>query len=486
MTTFDDTYWSNTAKALNVSVDVRHTNFAKFVADHCAARLKFVEGLGWYRWDGMVWAPTGDDGAALQAVTEASNALIQRMVASEDDRSWGGAAVSKMLNGRERSVMVREMTALPEFRATVDDFENARHLLTFQNGTVDLRSGEIRPHDPDDRLTFAALVDYNPDAEAPRWVQFIAEVFPDRPELQRYYQDFLGVCITGEVRDHLLGVWYGAHGRNGKGTTVRTMQAAFGPQIVREVDFGLYEGGRGREPHTEQIAALRGARMVVAQEGEAEVPMNTARLKKHTGGDRIQARHLYGKEFTFVPTFTLVLATNHLPEFAAGGAALWARTKAILFGESFAGREDPELEPTIQGPELEGVAAWVVEGAKRYYAAGRLYDIEEVKEATQQHREAVDPLKALVGEIFEYDDGCEVSRTDFNRRLKEWCADNGDTSAKYKPGSVKKQLLNRGVVERRAMDGWKYAGIRFPEERASERQQTTDGVADIFGQQQSA
>ncbi|WP_326649108.1 hypothetical protein [Streptomyces sp. NBC_01750] len=219
MTTFDDAYWSRTAKALNVSVDVRHTNFAKFVADHCADRLKFVEGLGWYRWDGKVWAPTGDDGAALQAVTEASNALIQRMVASEDDRSWGGAAVSKMLNGRERSVMVREMTALPEFRATVDDFDNARHLLTFQNGTVDLRTGEIRPHDPDDRLTFAALVDYDPDAKAPRWEQFIAEVFPGKPELQRYYQDFLGVCITGEVRDHLLGVWYGAHGRNGKGTT---------------------------------------------------------------------------------------------------------------------------------------------------------------------------------------------------------------------------------------------------------------------------
>ncbi|WP_326649109.1 hypothetical protein [Streptomyces sp. NBC_01750] len=226
--------------------------------------------------------------------------------------------------------------------------------------------------------------------------------------------------------------------------------------------------------------------MVVAQEGEAEVPMNTARLKKHTGGDRIQARHLYGKEFTFVPTFTLVLATNHLPEFAAGGAALWARTKAILFGESFAGREDPELEPTIQGAELQGVAAWIVEGAKRYYTAGRLYDIDEVREATQQHKEAVDPLKALVGEIFEYDDGYEISRTDFNRRLKEWCADNGDTSAKYKPGSVKKQLLNRGVIERRSKDGWKYAGIRFPEDRASERQQTADGVTDIFGQQQSA
>jgi putative DNA primase/helicase len=482
MTDFNDAYWTRTAKDINVSHEVRHANFAKFVAEHSAHSLKFVTGLGWYRWTGKVWAPTGDDGAALQAITEASDALIQRMRDSEDDRGWAGAAVGKMLNGRERSVIVREMAARPEFRATVDDFDTARHLLSFANGTVDLRNGELRSHDPADMLTLCALVDYVPDAPAPRWERFIEEIFPGKPDLQDYYQRFLGLCVTGEVRDHVLGVWYGANGRNGKGCTVRTMQAAFGPEIVREVDFAMYEGGRGREPHTEQLAALRGARMVVAQEGEADVPMNTARLKKHSGGDRIQARHLYGKEFTFLPTFTLVLATNHLPEFSAGGAALWARTKAILFGESFTGdRVDPELEPAIQGPEIEGVAAWVVRGAVAYYSAGRLADIDEVTQATEMHKAEVDPLRALVGELFEYDDAAEVRRSDFNRRLKEWRDDNGDKSARYSPGNVKRQLMNQGVTERQKKgEGWMLVGVRFPEDKPSAM--TADGVTDIFGQ----
>ncbi|MBE1597123.1 DNA primase family protein [Streptomyces stelliscabiei] len=488
MTDFNDTYWARTAKDINVSHEVRHANFAKFVAEHSAHSLKFVTGLGWYRWTGKIWAPTGDEGAALQAITEASDVLIQRMRDSEDDRGWAGAAVGKMLNGRERSVIVREMAARPEFRATVDDFDTARHLLTFPNGTVDLRTGELRSHDPADMLTLCALVDYVPDALAPRWERFIEEIFPGKPDVQSYYQRLLGLCITGEVRDHVLGVWYGSQGRNGKGTTVRTMQAAFGPEIVREVDFGLYEGGRGREPHTEQLAALRGARMVVAQEGEADVPMNTARLKRHTGGDRIQARHLYGREFTFAPTFTLVLATNHLPEFSAGGAALWARTKAILFGESFTGdRVDPALEPTIQGPEVEGFAAWVVRGAVAYYAAGRLADIDEVTQATEMHKAEVDPLRALVGDLFEYDEGCEVSRTAFNGALKEWREANGDKSAKYSPSSVKKHLLNRGITERRTKGaGWVYGGIRFPDDRPSDTAQRDDGVSDIFGQPLSA
>lgn len=487
MTTFDDTYWTGVAKAINVVREVRHANFAKFIADHGADRLRYVEGIGWYRWTGKVWAPTGDDGAALQAITDASEVLIQRMQASEDDRAWAGAAVGKMLNGRERTVIVKEMAARPEFRSTVDEFDTARHLLSFANGTVDLRSGEIREHSPADMLTQCAPSAYRPDATAPRWEQFIAEIFPDKPELQSYYQRFLGLCITGEVRDHVLGVWYGAQGRNGKGTTVRTMLAAFGPQIVREVDFGLYEGGRGRDPHTEQLAALRGARMVVAQEGEAEVPMNTARLKKHTGGDRIQARHLYGKEFTFAPTFTLVLATNHLPQFSAGGAALWARTKAILFGESFTGdRVDPDLEPTIQGPELEGVAAWVVRGAMAYYAAGRLTDIPEITQATEMHKQEVDPLRALVGELFEYDDGAEVKRSDFNRRLKEWRDDNGDKSARYSPGNVKRQLMNQGVTERQKKgEGWMLTGVRFPEDKPSTSALPAEPT-DIFGQSRSA
>lgn len=443
-TTFDDNYWAATAKALNVSMDVRHAKFAAFVADHCADRLRFVEGLGWYRWTGLVWQPTGDEGAALQAVTDATEVLVQRMRDSEDDRGWAAAATSKMLNGRERAVIIREMAALREFRATVDDFDNARHLLTFKNGTVDLRSGELRPHDPADMQTICARVDYVPDAPCPRWIQFLAEVFPSDTDLQRYYQTFLGMCVTGEVDPHTLGVWYGEKGRNGKGTTIRTMHAAFGGDVVLDVPFEMFQKGK-YAPHTEQISDLRAARMVVAQEGESGQAMDVTRLKSYTGGDRISARKLRQGTFRFDPKFTLVLVTNELPEFAAGGAALWARTKAILFGESFAGREDRTLEPTIQGPEREGFAAWVVQGAVRFYAEG-LVDPFSVEAAKDFHKEQVDPLKPLIGELFVYNEDAEpVVRSEFNRQLKAWRDANGDQSAKFKPGSVVKELERQGI-----------------------------------------
>ncbi|MGW5447699.1 DNA primase family protein [Streptomyces asiaticus] len=462
MNHFDESYWDKQRARLDVSDEVRHVHFAKFVADHCAHRLKYVEHVGWYRWNGCIWEATGDSGAAMQAITDAVAVLAKRIVDAPGDTSWASAAMSKMLVNFQRKAIVAEMAVLREFHASVDDMDAQRHLLTFKNGTVDLRTGELRPHDPADMLTQCARVDYASDAECPRWLRFVEEIFPGDEELQSYFQTFLGYCVTGEVREHALGVWYGAHGRNGKGTTVRTMQKVFGPEIIREVEFSMFENVRGQAPHTEQIAGLRGARMVVAQEGNPGTPMNTALLKNFSGGDRISTRHLMGKVFSFEPTFTIVLATNHLPEFASGGAALWARTKAILFGQSFANRRDPDLEPTIQGPEAAGVAAWVVAGAKRYYAEG-LQDTLSVIAATEHHKDSVDPLKDLVGELFDYCEGAEVGRSMFNAELKTWRDSNGDKSAKFSPSSVKRHLLDSGKVEevRRKSKGWVYSGIRL-------------------------
>lgn len=449
-------YWRGVAEGLDPKPDVRHVNYAQFVADHCGSRLRHVPELGWFRWDGRVWREAGDTGAAMQAITDASRILLEE----RGSDGWAREAAGKMLVNSIRTGIVNEMAVLPDFAATVDDMDARRHLLSFANGTVDLRTGILHPHSPADMLTQIAPVVYVPDATCPRWLRFVEEVFPGDPELQDYYQTWLGMCATGEVRDHALGVWYGQQGRNGKGTTVRTMTAILGTDFVHEVPFELFEARSGNQVHTETIAALRNARMVVAQEGNQGVPMDVARLKHWTGGDRIEARHLYGRPFKFEPKFTLTLATNFLPEFSAGGAPLWARTKAIHFGQSFADRVDPDLEPTIQGPEAEGVAAWVVRGAMRYYEQRRLIDPLSVLAAKEHHKDEVDPLKPLVGELFDYAQGASVKRSSFNAELKQWRDDNGERGGKYAPGIVKRHLMTNGVTETRLSGtGWMYEGI---------------------------
>ena len=452
--------WETLPAKLEYSRDqpVQHVNYSRFVARHTGHHLRYMENVGWYRWNGAVWEATGGTGAAFQAITDAAHVLNQYATDNPAAIAWITRAVQLMLNNQHRRAIVAEMEHLRNLRVTVDDFDSARHLLSFTNGTVDLRTGELRDFNAADMLTQQARVNYTPDATAPRWLAWLDEVFPGDVDLQRYYQTWLGYCVTGEVREHALGVWYGAHGRNGKGTTIRTMQAAFGEDIVREIPYETFERTRNGV-HTEVVAALRSVRMVVAQEGEQGVPMDVARLKNWSGGDRISTRHLHGKQFSFDPKFTLVLATNELPEFSAGGAALWARTRAILFGQSFAGREDRTLEPTIQGPEIEGVAAWIVEGAKRYYAEG-LIDPVSVEMARKFHKAEVDPLKPLIGELFVYDADSVIRTSAFNAELKHWRDVNGDQSAKYKPLSVKRELKRNSVdiVRRNGVDHYK--GIR--------------------------
>lgn len=453
----EDDYWEQ--QKTKLSGEMLHVNFAEFVADQCAAGLRHVPNVGWIKWDGRIWVETGDDTAPMQAITDASRILMQRAATVPADTAWAGAAASKMLIHWQRIAIAREMAVLPQLLCDVDALDAQRHLLTFPNGTVDLRSGEIREHRATDMLTQCALVPYRPDVATPRWLQFVEEIFPGQDDLQRYYQTFLGYAMTGEVREHVLGVWYGAHGRNGKGATIRTLQAIFGSELVKEVPFTTWELTRGQQPHHELIASLRRARVVVSQEGNQGVPMDVARLKNYSGGDRISARHNYGKQFDFAPKFTMILATNHLPEFSAGGAALWARTKAILFGECFADRRDPDLEPTVQGPEAPGIAAWLVAGAVRYYSEG-LRDPLAVIAATEQHKEEVDPLKPLVGELYEYDKDSEVARSTFNSELKEWRDVNGERSNKFVPQTVKRHLLDTGTVQETKSHGtWVYRGI---------------------------
>lgn len=459
---FGTAYWDQQQKRLDITAEVRHVHFAEFVADQCGRELRHVQGVGWFKWNGKYWEATGDLRAAYQAVTDASGALIRRAADNPSDLAWCVPASNKMLVNDVRRKIVAEMAVLPQLHATVDEMDAKRHLLTFRNGTVDLRTGELVPHRPEHMLTQCTQVDYKPEAECPRWLRFVEEIFPGDAELQRYYQTWIGMSVTGEVKDHVLGVWYGDFGRNGKGVTVRTLQKVFGPRIIREVPFSMFENVRGQQPHTELVAGLRGARMVVAQEGNEGTPMNTALLKNFSGGDRISTRHLHGKQFDFEPTFTLVLVTNNLPQFSAGGAALWARTKAIHFGVSFAGRTDPELEPTIQGPEAEGIAAWVVRGAVSYYQKG-LKDAESVVKATEHHKERVDPLRLLIGDLFEFVEGHRVQRGEFNTQLKKWRGHNEVKAGLYTPMWVKDRLLSTGQVteSRSGKLGVMFEGVRL-------------------------
>lgn len=463
-------YWSEQRKKLDMSVDFRHVHFAEFVADQCGKNLMYVEGIGWHVWNGMVWELAMTDRPVMAAVTTASQRLAMYVSGDPSNREWAMKACSKMLVHGARNAIVNEMKNLDSLNVHVSKLDTKRDLLAFKNGTVELRTGTLRAHDREDYLTQCAPIVYNPNAKCPRWLRFVTEIFPNDRGLQTYYQKFLGMSITGEVKDHVLGVWYGDKGRNGKGVTIHTMQHLFGSQLIKEVPFSTFEKERGQQPHTEVLAGMRGARMVVAQEGNPDVPMNVALLKTLSGGDAVPARHLYGKQFVYDPTFTLVLVTNELPDFSAGGTALWARTRAIPFAVSFIGREDKNLENVLH-TEAEGIAAWVVQGAVSYYRDG-LGETDAVSKATRDFAHKVSVLSYLEDDLFVYDPKARVKRSEFNKHLKAWRERNGITprDRKFSQSAVKVDLLSQdGVAEATNFGHPYFTGIRLVVETKKEK-----------------
>jgi putative DNA primase/helicase len=309
-------------------------------------------------------------------------------------------------------------------------------------------------------LTQEAPTRYRPDAECPTWLRFLANVFPDQSEVIDYLQTLLGYAITGESREHAFAVWFGSNGRNGKGTIVRALKAVFGPDLVKDVDFSVFE--RGGNAHTEDVARMRTARIVTASEGSEGTPMNDELLKRHAGGDSIQARHLYRETFEYVPRYLIILLSNYLPQFQSQGAAIWSRVRAIEFTQSFAGREDRTLDAKLAA-EAEGIAAWCVRGAVRYYSEG-LISPEAVSETTRKHKEKVNPLALLIDDLFVFDPAGQVQRSAFNQGLKEWRTGNGIATNRFTPQFTKFRLAESGVTEARINGVWYLRGIQLTPE----------------------
>src|SRR5262249_51176576 len=154
------------------------------------------------------------------------------------------------------------------------------------NGTLDLRTGELRPHRREDLLTKLCAVEYDPRARAPAWERFLAEVFPGDPALVGFLQRLLGRCLSGDVSEHVLPIFWG-RGANGKPTLVNALLAVFGPDYAMKAPPDLIMVKRGAPP-TER-ADLFGRRLVVAMETEEGARLAEALVKDLTGGDRIRA-----------------------------------------------------------------------------------------------------------------------------------------------------------------------------------------------------
>ncbi|MER5260426.1 phage/plasmid primase, P4 family [Streptomyces sp. NPDC002855] len=418
-------------------------------------RIKYAPGLGFYVWTGSVWEPS--EVKVRQEIHRMGAALV---LAGETQKARGFTMTTRI------DALMKELRSVPHVHVDVSAFDSRAELLSFRNGTVDLRTGRIRPHDKADMITYRLDIDYRPEAECPRWESFLEEIFPGNPDLPGYMRRLVGYGITGSTAEQAFCVLWGK-GANGKSVFTDVLTDVF-RAVSKTTPFATFEEKpSGGIPN--DIAALRGSRLVMASEGESGKPMSEGILKRTTGKDMVSARFLHREFFEFKPTFLLLLATNHKPRFRSQDEGLWRRVKLVPFLRWFAPEErDHALDRKLLA-EAEGIAAWAVRGAVEWHRDG-LKDPSVITRASQEYRATSDALAGFFPGVLERcGEEHVMSGNEVFTAYLDWCEEeNLPQRERWTRRTFYGALEERGVTRVMKRSGVALAGIRLADAGAQE------------------
>lgn len=375
------------------------TGNAERFADWQRHRWRYADGRGWIGWDGRRWV-TDPDGA-LAATKDVARQIAHEaeIIADKAERD----ALTKHAERSESEPSRRRMLELAKLeeplRVSVDDLDTDPWQLVVENGTIDLRTGTLGPHDPADLNTRLAPVEYVPGATHPALDRLLGDATGGDVELEAFLARALGYSITGDTGAEAMFVPHGPGG-SGKSTLLGALQALLG-DYAWTLNAESVLARRDARGTRDDLAGLVGVRLVVASEpGNEGRSLDAAAVKWITGGDRIVARHLYGREFQFTPQFKLWLPTNHRPRVPAGDTGMWRRLVEIPFANAVPeDRQDPDLKRTLTHDPAarSALLAFAVDGCLDWQRRG-LDPPAAVRQATADYRAEQDTVSQFVAD----------------------------------------------------------------------------------------
>lgn len=342
--------------------------------------------------------------------------------------------------------------------------------LNCLNGTVDLRTGSLRPHRQEDLLTHCVQASYDPKAECPTWDRFLTDVFDGDSELRDFVQRAAGYSLTGDTSEQVFFLLHG-NGSNGKSTFLDMLADLLSEYHRQTGTETLLE--RDREGIPNDLARLRGARLVSAIETKPGRKLAEALIKQLTGCDLISARFLHKEWFDFRPQFKLWLACNHLPQVDGQDHALWRRIRVIPFNVQFMDADAPEgpyrdkALPAMLRAEVPGILAWAVRGCLLWRSEG-LGQPPAVRAATGEYQTNQDVLGEFLLERCVRLPQARASSRDLYLVYQDWAAERGERYP-LTARAFSMRLAERGQFKKVSLHGvpvWQGLGLVEPRNSA--------------------
>lgn len=383
--------------------DWRESSLPGLFEDTYHHSLKYVaSSRAWRIWDGTRWAEDARGAGTRAAVKLLATAFKYADAVKSKDEERGDILI-KAAKGLSTMNKMRTLGSLAQSGAKIasshSDFDRTEHLVTVENGILDLRSGTLLPHDRSKMLTKKMAVTFDPDADSTVLDKFLSDWMPDK-NVRDYVARLLAVTLSGSADERVIPMLYGGSG-SGKTAFLEMIYHVFG-------DFGAIAAEAALKPRADQdgpsekLHQLKGSRMVKLSELSQGSVLNEALIKSITGSDTQTTRKLYGDIEEWKVQYMVWLATNHLPTISSNDEAIWKRVKPINFPGCFvderghvANPENRDLGRKLATGHASAVLNWILAGLKDYQENG-LNEPAQIGEWLGQYRDDVDTVRQFL------------------------------------------------------------------------------------------
>lgn len=409
-----------------------------------------IEFEEWMIWNGSTWEEDKKKQIERIAIKTFREMYME---ASQEKNEDTRKNLVKWAQSSERSSVFlnsidRSKAMLP---ISQDELNCDKYKLNCLNGVVDLRTGELLPHDRTYFMSKNTHIKYDPQASCPTWISFLESIMKDeegnvKDELIKFLQKAIGYTLTGDISEQVVFFLWGT-GRNGKSTfinIVKEILGDYGKQTNSDTFTSKANEGSGIN---NDIARLVGSRFVSAVESEDGQKLSESLIKQLTGGEPIMARFLRKEFFEFTPEFKIFFTTNHKPIVKGDDEGIWRRIRLIPFTVTIPKEDVDKQLPEKLRAELPGIFRWAVEGCLKWQEEG-LGEPEDVKNATDEYKDEMDLLSSFLDECCVVLPQAKVQVKDLHKRYLEWAEENSEYPLKMR--SFSSRLAMRGFSKRKS------------------------------------
>lgn len=402
----------------------------------------------WYFWNGKYWQI--DDSGEIKKLADDICEDLKREAYLEDDAEKQAIALkfaNKTASSKSKEAMIKECQHLEDVPVTPDSFDVYSDYLNCQNGIVNLRNGELIPHDANFMMSKICYAEYDTTGKEPTmWLKFLDDVTNGNKALQEYIQRCVGYSISGSNAEQCAYFLYGM-GNNGKSTFLDTLADLLGNYAANVQTETIMVQNKMSSGASSDIARLKSTRFVTCEEPTEGVRLNEGLLKQLTGGSKITCRFLYGDEFEYTPEFKIWTATNHKPIIRGTDFGIWRRIKLIPFEVNIPKDKVDKLLKYKLRKEFPQILRWAVDGCIKWQKDG-LGEPDVVQDAVKEYKVEMDLLASFVEQCItiDYSTDFKIMASDLFGLYSKWAKTNNEyeMSSKKFFREIGKKLPEKG------------------------------------------